>query len=373
MRYREIESIEALIGVLKAEQTLYRYAFQNLDFECVMGYLEGRSFNDCIFMGCRVPEKMKGMMNGECLEFPMIEKPFNPFINSLYSKETLLGAYRPGAPESYEETHDKLVYDHFIKQGKEAGDIKETLARRLHDHSVTDALYDFLSGFEERKVIAIMGGHSLGRDNRNYLEIALISKKLSENGYLLVSGGGPGAMEATHVGAWMAGRGDAELHSVIEILSEAPGYKDKLWFDKAFQVIEKFPHSGSKSLGIPTWLYGHEPPTPFATHIAKYFANSVREDGLLAIAKGGVIFAPGNAGTVQEIFQDATQNNYLSFGYSSPMVFFNSNYWSREYPVFPLLLRLSLEGKYHNLILSICDTCDEVVREIKKFTGHPRK
>jgi predicted Rossmann-fold nucleotide-binding protein len=62
-------------------------------------------------------------------------------------------------------------------------------------------------------------------------------------------------------------------------------------------------------------------PTPFATHIAKYFANSVREEGLLAIAKGGVIFTPGSAGTMQEIFQDLAQNHYQSFGVSSPMVF----------------------------------------------------
>ena len=30
-------------------------------------------------------------------------------------------------------------------------------------------------------------------------------------------------------------------------------------------------------LGIPTWLYGHEPTTPFARVIAKYFQNSIRE------------------------------------------------------------------------------------------------
>ncbi len=78
------------------------------------------------------------------------------------------------------------------------------------------------------------------------------------------------------------------------------------------KIIDKYPLTANdyekcKSIGIPTWLYGHEPPAPFATHIAKYFANSVREDGLLTIAKHGVIFAPGSAGTTQEIFQDATQ------------------------------------------------------------------
>ena len=44
---------------------------------------------------------------------------------------------------------------------------------------------------------------------------------------------------------------------------------------------------GGESLGVPTWVYVDEPTTGFATHIAKYFTNSIREDGLLAIARSG--------------------------------------------------------------------------------------
>jgi hypothetical protein len=52
-----------------------------------------------------------------------------------------------------------------------------------------------------------------------------------------------------------------------------------------------------------------EPPSPFPTDIGKYFQNSVREDGLLAVAKHGIIFAQGKAGTLQEdLFEDAAQN-----------------------------------------------------------------
>ena len=54
-----------------------------------------------------------------------------------------------------------MVYQHYIEQGKEASSIKETLARRLHDHSITDTLYDFLENYEEKKIVAIMGGHGL--------------------------------------------------------------------------------------------------------------------------------------------------------------------------------------------------------------------
>ena len=49
---------------------------------------------------------------------------------------------------------------------------------------------------------------------------------------------------------------------------------------------------GGESLGVPTWVYVDEPTGGFATHIAKYFTNSIREDGLLAIARSGVVYAP---------------------------------------------------------------------------------
>ena len=159
-----------------------------------------------------------------------------------------------------------------------------------------------------------------------------------------------------------------EIDHAISILSEAPSYKDSLWLDTAMQVRNLYPVKDFVSLGVPTWLYGHEPATPFATHIAKYFENAIREDGILTIAKGGIIYSPGSAGTMQEIFQDAVQNHYLSFGYASPMIFLDTNYWTAEMPVYPLLLQLSVQGSYRNLLLSITDDERETVEEIRKFS-----
>jgi hypothetical protein len=153
-----------------------------------------------------------------------------------------------------------------------------------------DAKHEFLSTYDERKVLAIMGGHRLRRDEELYLQTAELSKILTEKGYLMTSGGGPGAMEATHVGAWFAGKTDAELQDAVKMLSPAPIYSHPDWLKTAYQVLEKYPETSYKSLGIPTWLYGHELSTPFATHIAKFFENSLREEGLLAIAKGGIIY-----------------------------------------------------------------------------------
>ena len=218
-----------------------------------------------------------------------------------------------------------------------------------------------------------MGGHSMQRSDAAYLKAAKISRELTRKGYLMVSGGGPGAMEATHVGAWFVDRTDAELEQAVAQLAQAPSYKDKQWLAEAFRVMESYPVSDGDShisLGIPTWLYGHEPPTPFASHIAKYFANSVREDGLVTIATSGLIFAPGSAGTIQEIFQDATQNHYATTGVSSPMVFLDEKYWTQEKPIYPILKQLAVGKSYHELI-AIFDDLDSVVSFIESNAPIP--
>lgn len=264
--------------------------------------------------------------------------------------------------------YDTRVYNHYVEQGKQARDIGETLARSLHDHSISDALHDLLSRYDERAVVAVMGGHALSREDRGYTEVARLAKMLTEQGKLMVSGGGPGAMEATHLGAWMAGRTDEELREAIGTLSAAPRFEDRGWLALAFEVMRRYPRDERYcSIGIPTWFYGHEPATPFASHIAKYFDNSVREDGLLAIAKGGVVYSPGSAGTMQEVFQDAAQNHYKTFGFASPMVFLGREHWTQTMPVYPLLDSLQAQGKYRNLLLSIVDTAEEAVEEILSF------
>ncbi len=165
----------------------------------------------------------------------------------------------------------------------------------------------------------------------------------------------------------MAGRSDAELQEALSMLSVAPFYTERLWLSTAWQVRSRFPNRGYESLGIPTWLYGHEPSTPFATHIAKYFDNSIREDGILTLATGGIIYTPGSAGTLQEIFQEAVQNHYQSFGFSSPMVFLGRQFWTEELPAYNFLEELQRRGKYKNLLLSVTDEAEDVVAELLKF------
>ena len=234
----------------------------------------------------------------------------------------------------------------------------------------SQALYELLrNGGQPLRVVGVMGGHGLDRTDPTYAVVARIARKLAAAGYFVASGGGPGAMEAANLGAWMSPFPEDDLDQALDLLRPAPSWTEAAWFETAYDVRDRWAE-GACSLGIPTWFYGHEPSNMFASHIAKYFANSIREDGLLAIAVHGVIYSPGSAGTVQEVFQDAAQNHYGTFRYASPMVFLGSDFWTREKPVYPLLRQLASDRAYLGLMTCL-DGVDEVVSFILEHPPVP--
>ncbi|WP_436416234.1 LOG family protein [Petrimonas sp.] len=362
-KFETASSLKNFLTVSHVEEI----AVQSLDLTEIETLMLNIAFSKCLFLGCTMSDDLLHHLLPENFIFPALDVPFNTYPNRLYDKNSLYNGFNRHEPETYFKTLDKIGYDYYKKSHEDLS-IKDTLAQRLHDHSITDSLQEYISGFDERKLTAIIGGHKIKRTDNMYFQVASLSKLLTENGYLMLSGGGPGAMEATHVGAWMARRTDDELRQAIDILSAAPLYSDDKWLSSAFEVMERFPDPQFDSLGIPTWYYGHELPTPFATKIAKYFENSVREEGLLAIAKGGVIFTPGSAGTFQEVFQDLAQNHYESYGYASPMIFLNKNFWTNERPIFPIIEQMSERGDLMNLNLGLYDNNEDVVAHLKRFS-----
>jgi len=364
----EIDHIDKFTTLLSTEGEFDNLAFQGINFLPYTKELKERTINNCLFIGCVLEKSLIEELTTHNFIFPKLNVPFPTHPSKLYKASDLYVGYDWKKPESYKGTLDFRVYRHFMEAEKAGLSIKETLARRLHDHGITNALHNLIDQYKETDIVAIMGGHAMQRDSSDYKQIAKIAAAVHRKGKLMVSGGGPGAMEATHFGVWMSQLSSSKWEEALDILSAAPSYKDKGWLSAAFEVMHRFP-SGSKeiSLGIPTWLYGHEPPAPFASHIAKYFANSIREDGLLAIAKGGVVYSPGSAGTIQEIFQDATQNHYLTEEIASPMIFFGKDYWTKNRPIYPLLEKLQAEGKYKHLLLSITDDVEEVAEVLMNF------
>lgn len=293
--------------------------------------------------------------------------PFDVTPQDLYKSSVLYDTLVHDLKSPVADCYDQRVYQHFLQNGKHAVDEYEQLARTLHDYAISKAKDRFLKQFDPLTVVGVMGGHQLRRDDATYKEIMLLGKRLTELGSLMITGGGPGAMDATHLGAWMAGRTDEEVDEALRMLKSAPHFSDEGWITCALEVRNRFPQTRYRSLGIPTWLYGHEPSTPFATDIAKFFDNSIREDTILTVAYGGIIYSPGSAGTMQEVFQEAVQNHYLSFELSSPMIFLGKKFWTEEMPVYPFIQELMKRGKYKNLLLTITDDDDEVVEKLLDF------
>lgn len=384
--HKEIESPAELEKLIRDGEPLAKSVFKGLDLRGYTEALLRGPLADCIFLGCTLaPEALVHAQKFDALIFPSIANlPFKPYRGDCYTidgKEGIYTGFERGVPGSYARTPDALIYDYYDRTEKEGNaSFRDTLAMRLHDHAITDALNDLL---KKQNVVAFMGGHKLGRGTREFRDVALMARELRRRGFLVATGGGPGAMEAGNLGAWLAVREDEALDVALKILARAPSFdhgegekreRIERWLDAAFEVRERFgspdPMSpGRRSLGIPTWFYGHEPPNAFATHLAKYFANSVREEGVLAIANCGVIFAPGSAGTIQEIFQDAAQNQYATFGAPSPMVFFGESYWTDKKPVYPLLKKLAEENKDHpyGQWVTVSDDPDKVVAFIESY------
>ena len=366
--YIEIEELDALRQLLSRTEVVRRYAFQAINFEKSGFPVENFRFEDCLFMGCIIPPRMYYAMNEQCIVLPRVKMPYKVFPNKLYNAKTLYLHYKPGEHETFYTCYDTICYERYMALGKETSDIKETLCRVRHDHSIGNALDQFVTRYDPKDIVAVMGGHAVKRTDPSYKQIVQISKRLTEIGKLMVSGGGPGAMEAVHLGAWLAGRSEDEVEDAMQIMSVSPTFRDPGWLTSAFEVMKKYPRDEQyHSLGIPTWFYGHEPATPLATEIAKFFDNSVRENYIISVPKGGIIYTPGSAGTFQEIFQDAAQNHYETLGYSSPMVFLGQQYYTEETPIYPLLVDLQERGKYRNLILKITDSTDDVIRFLMDF------
>ena len=252
-------------------------------------------------------------------------------------------------------SNDFSIYREFVADG---GPLPASLdvrkAQAEHDAAIADALRIFLKAVQ-RPLVGIMGGHGVARNHPAYKAIAYLARDLAREHFLLVTGGGPGIMEAAHLGvAFSSFATVAPLDEAIGLLSAAANAPvlddlfaddgticdDKLgaiaeardWLKVALEVRALAPRIMPVSLAIPTWLYGAEPTMPFATHYAKYFHNSLREEALVNNSRAGIVYGRGGGGTLREIFQDVERNYYAKkLKDVTPMIFFDDEaYWQTD-------------------------------------------
>jgi predicted Rossmann-fold nucleotide-binding protein len=320
--------------------------------------------------------------------FPFDINPLN-----LYTVPALYNGYDPHDLQSWKNTTDNKIFEWF--RGPALEDPKHlkrssAIAARLHDTAIERGITGFL---QNKKAVGFMGGHDIPRTDSSFRNVASMARTLRRLDFIIVSGGGPGLMEAANFGAFLAPFDDTQFEASLKILGEAPIFQNHVdtWIETAARVRTRLlghwdgtEKEESSSLGVPTWVYGHEPPNLFSSHIAKYFYNSLREDGLVTISNAGLIFGKGNAGTVQEIFQDATLIYYRGDKIAAtPMVLYGTDFWNPQdlpnrpavdknrKPVLPLLLKLARDASQpFESALLLSDSSEEIVSFIS--TANPR-
>ncbi len=286
-----------------------------------------------------------------------MERPYVIERRRLYTRDELMQGWHPGADHS--ASLDGRIYAYVQAHGGRAPDMAEGLAQRTHDFFIDSALVAYLME-NDRPVVGIMGGSRTLASDPNYRRVVEIAATLTGRGYLVVGGGGLGIMEAANLGAYLADRTGAERNDAVDALADTPGpIADPAGYMEAAVAIRERFAPGGDSLAIPTWVNEGEPISQFASHIAKYFSNSIREDGLLAVATAGIVFAPGGAGTLQEIFQDAAQNAYKVFG-RSPMAFLDRRHYCVDTGLYPTLQRQAERLGFADL-LSVADEPAEIL------------
>jgi predicted Rossmann-fold nucleotide-binding protein len=346
-----IAELDALVA--DGARSMAGWQLQDLDLRARGEVLRSLDPRGALLLGCTIDTAAEeDLRRRGALVFPAVpDVPVDAYRPTLYTPDELYDGLVGGG---YADTLDARVYAWAQDTGS---DLHSLLAQSLHDLSVDDALDEFVGG---RRLVGVMGGHALQRDTDGYADAARLGRSLTAAGLTVATGGGPGAMEAANLGAYLAGHGGEVLTEALDLLAEVPGYERSVgdWARPAFDVRTRFP-DGTDSLGVPTWFYGHEPPNAFANVVAKYFKNAIREDILLHVCTAGIVFLPGRAGTVQEVFQDACENFYAEAGSVAPMVLVGKGYWTEVLPVQPLLEALSA-GRGMADALHLVDDLDEV-------------
>lgn len=196
---------------------------------------------------------------------------------------------------------------------------------------------EFVQGFETlAKIgpcISIFGSARTQNTHKYYDLTVEIARRLAEDGFGIITGGGPGIMEAGNKGAHAA---------------------------------------GGRSIGLNIELPFEQHNNPFiekgnSLNFDYFFIRKV----MFTKYSQGFIMMPGGWGTMDEFFEVATLIQTRKFT-QTPMICVGSEYWTG---LFDWMRTVMLEGEGNISpgdleMIKIYDTADEVVDHIREFYTH---
>jgi len=190
---------------------------------------------------------------------------------------------------------------------------------------------EFVEGIEAlsklRPAVTIFGSAKVRPDDPYYKKAEHVARRLVEKGFSVITGGGPGIMEAANKGA-----------------AEA----------------------GGQSVGLNIRLPYEQKPNPYANIVLEYKYFFVRKVMFVKHAVAYIIL-PGGFGTMDELFEALTliQTKRIK---PFPVVLMGSEYWKGLVDwLKDTMLRNEKIDESDLDIIQITDDPDEVVRHIKKF------
>lgn len=192
-------------------------------------------------------------------------------------------------------------------------------------------LAEFVEGFENlaevHPAVTIFGSARAKKGDQLYTTAYELAKVLAKNKFNVITGGGPGVMEAVNKGA---------------------------------------KEEGAKSIGINIELPFEQKPNPYITVPLSFKYFFVRKVMFIKYAIGYLVL-PGGFGTLDEVFEAITlvQTNKIR---PFPVVLVGSDFWTslvewmREH-----MLQRGMISKEDLNIFRIMDDPEEIVSYIKKF------
>jgi hypothetical protein len=148
--------------------------------------------------------------------------------------------------------------------------------------------FDFLKAFDDNRVVTVFGSAQTPQTSKLYQQARELGNKLAQDGIVVATGGGPGTMEATNLGAFEA---------------------------------------GGQSVGINIYLNNKERRNDYVTESIGFHYFFARKVILAHIAQAYVYF-PGGFGTLDEFFEISTLVATNKIDEELPIVLFGkTTFW----------------------------------------------